>query len=319
MQWREIFVALAPMDYRGDFTTFEPAGMLANMETLSCIGRAPARLTNPEPNRTNTIMATPTIQELFDLSGKVALITGGTGHLGTAFSQALAEAGATVVISSRDETRGREAAAKLPSPGGATHHGVELDQVDGAALRRGFEAAVAVAGQIDVLVNNGLAPLGKDLTEVTFDEFAKHQMNNAGYFELARLLHDHVVRRGAQGSIINLGSMYGQVGSYPDAYEGVCNASPVAYHALKGGTIHMTRHLGVYWAKDGVRVNCLSPGAFPSGKAPQEMVKRLEGKCPMGRMGEPSELKGAIVFLASDASSYMTGQNLTIDGGWTAW
>ena len=264
-------------------------------------------------------MAGQTIQELFDLSGKVALITGGTGHLGTAFSHALAEAGASVIISSRDAARAREAAAKLPSPGGATHHGVELDQVDGAALRRGFDAAVDVGGQVDVLINNGLDALGKDLTEVTFDEFAKHQMNNAGYFELARLLHDHAVQRGAPASIVNLGSMYGQVGSYPDAYEGVCNASPVAYHALKGGTIHMTRHLGVYWAKDHVRVNCLSPGAFPAATAPREMVKRLEGKCPMGRMGDASELKGAIVFLASDASSYMTGQNLTIDGGWTAW
>ena len=105
----------------------------------------------------------------------------------------------------------------------------------------------------------------------------------------------------------------------PDAYEGICSASSVAYHALKGGTIHMTRHLAVYWAKDQVRVNCLSPGAFPSSAAPQKMVDRLEAKCPMGRMGDPSELKGIIVFLASDASSYMTGQNVTVDGGWTAW
>jgi len=116
-----------------------------------------------------------------------------------------------------------------------------------------------------------------------------------------------------------LGSMYGQVGSYPDAYEGVCVASPVAYHTLKGGLIHMTRHLAVYWARDRVRVNCLSPGPFPSEKAAPAMVERLCTKSPMGRMGLPHELKGAIVFLASDASSYMTGQNLTIDGGWTAW
>jgi gluconate 5-dehydrogenase len=81
----------------------------------------------------------------------------------------------------------------------------------------------------------------------------------------------------------------------------------------------MTRHLAVYWASDRVRVNCLSPGAFPSDAAPDTLVTRLEEKCPMGRMGDPSELKGAILFLASDASSYMTGQNLTIDGGWTAW
>ena len=119
--------------------------------------------------------------------------------------------------------------------------------------------------------------------------------------------------------MILLGSMYGQVGSYPDAYEGVCAPSSVAYHALKGGVIHLARHLAVYWAPNGVRVNCLSPGPFPSPKAPAAMVERLKTKSPMKRMGEPSELKGAIVFLASDASSYMTGQNLVIDGGWTAW
>ena len=116
-----------------------------------------------------------------------------------------------------------------------------------------------------------------------------------------------------------LGSMYGVVGSYPETYEGVSPASPVAYHALKGGIIHMTRHLAVYWAKSGSRVNCLSPGPFPGAQAPPEMVERLCEKSPMGRMGIPSELKGALVFLASDASSYMTGQNLIIDGRLTAW
>ena len=116
-----------------------------------------------------------------------------------------------------------------------------------------------------------------------------------------------------------IGSMYGVVGSYPEAYEGICAASPVAYHTMKGGLIHQTRHLSVYWAKDGVRVNCLSPGPFPSEKAPAGLAERLSEHSPMGRMGSPSELKGAVVFLASEASSYITGQNLLVDGGWTAW
>jgi gluconate 5-dehydrogenase len=116
-----------------------------------------------------------------------------------------------------------------------------------------------------------------------------------------------------------IGSMYGLVGSYPDAYEGIGAANPVAYQTLKGGILQMTRHLAVYWAPDGVRVNSLSPGPFPAESASPEMVERLKGKSPMGRMGRPEELKGAIVFLASDASSYMTGQNLVVDGGWTAW
>jgi gluconate 5-dehydrogenase len=132
-------------------------------------------------------------------------------------------------------------------------------------------------------------------------------------------VRNHAVARQAPASIIMLGSMYGLVGSYPDAYKDICAASPVAYHALKGGIIHMTRHLAVYWAKDGVRVNALSPGPFPSPKADAKLVERLSEKCPLGRMGRPHELKGAVVFLASDASSYMTGQNLVIDGGWTAW
>jgi len=116
-----------------------------------------------------------------------------------------------------------------------------------------------------------------------------------------------------------LGSMYALVGSYPDAYAGICQASSVAYHTLKGGIVQMTRHLAVYWAKDGVRVNTLTPGPFPAPTAPRAMVERLCTKSPMGRMGRPDELKGAVVFLASDASGYMTGQNVVIDGGWTAW
>jgi NAD(P)-dependent dehydrogenase (short-subunit alcohol dehydrogenase family) len=109
------------------------------------------------------------------------------------------------------------------------------------------------------------------------------------------------------------------VGSYPDVYDDICAPSPVAYQTLKGGLIQMTRHLAAYWAKDGIRVNTLSPGPFPSSSADSRLIDRLTEKTPLGRMGRPHELKGAIVFLASDASSFMTGQNLIIDGGWTAW
>jgi gluconate 5-dehydrogenase len=264
-------------------------------------------------------MNEPTIHDLFDLTGKVALITGGTGYLGSAMARALAEAGASVVITSRDPARAVAAAATLPVLGNACHYGVGLDHMDPAALERGFGQALARAGRLDVLVNNGHEALARDWTDVTADQFTRQLANATGYFLLARLMRNHAVARAAPASIILLGSMYGQVGSYPDAYEGICVASPVAYHALKGGIIHMTRHLAVYWARDNVRVNCLSPGPFPSEKAAPAMVERLCTKLPMRRMGRPWELKGAIVFLASDASSYMTGQNLTIDGGWTAW
>jgi len=261
----------------------------------------------------------PTTGELFDLSGRVALVTGGTGYLGSAMARALAEAGASVVITSRHADRARAAAKDLPRLGAARHHGVALDQLDPASIEQAFGEALASAGQIDVLVNNGHQADAHDWTNVTAEQFTRQLANATGYFLLARLVHDHAVQRGREASIIMLGSMYGQVASYPDAYEGICPASPVAYHALKGGIIQMTRHLAAYWARDRVRVNCLSPGPFPSDKAPRAMVERLCAKLPMGRMGRPFELKGAIVFLASDASSFMTGQNLTIDGGWTAW
>lgn len=261
----------------------------------------------------------PTIAELFSLAGKTVLITGGTGHLGSAMSRALAEAGASVVLSSRFEDNAKAAVVKLPVAGKARHHALALNHMEPDTLDASFARAVSLAGQVDVLVNNGHEADGHDLTNVNAEQFTRQLANATGYFILGRLLRDHLVTRKASGSIILLGSMYGQVGSYPDAYEGVCPASPVAYHTLKGGILHMTRHLAVYWARDGVRVNCLSPGPFPSAKAAKAMVERLCTKLPMKRMGQPHELKGAIVFLASDASSYMTGQNLVIDGGWTAW
>lgn len=264
-------------------------------------------------------MTEPTIQDLFDLTGRVALITGGSGYLGQSLSRALAEAGATVVVGSREKNRAQQVIDNLPTPRGAVHQAVVLDQMDEASLNAGFDAAVAAAGTVDILINNGQQGHALDLTNVTAEAFSKDLQNATGYFLLSRRFRDHVVARKSTGSIVMIGSMYGVVGSYPDAYDGICVASPVQYHALKGGIIHMTRHLAVYWAKDGVRVNCLSPGPFPSEKAPQAMVERLKKKNPMGRMGVPHELKGPLLMLVSDAGSYVTGQNLLVDGGWTAW
>lgn len=264
-------------------------------------------------------MTEPTVGQLFDLTGRVALITGASGYLGSAMARALAEAGARVVCASRDAARAQQAAEALPDVSSGPHCGVALDQLDEASIESGFNDAVEMAGNVDILVNNGQAADAHDLTNVSAHDFNRQLSNGTGYFLLARHLRDHLVEREAQGAVVMIGSMYGVVGSYPEAYEGVCPASPVAYHALKGGIIHMTRHLAVYWAQDRVRVNCLSPGPFPSEKAPREMVDRLCGKSPMGRMGLPHELKGALLLLVSDAGSYITGQNLLVDGGWTAW
>lgn len=257
--------------------------------------------------------------ELLSLRGKTALITGATGHLGCALAEALAEAGASVVVSSRTLVKAETAAARLPRLEGATHFAVAMDHMEEASIQSGFLRAEELAGKIDVLVNNGHELLAADWKTVTAEQFNRQLANGTGYFLLARRFREHAVSRGGGGSVVMIGSMYGLVGSYPDAYEGISVASPVAYHALKGGILQMTRHLAVSWAADGVRVNCLSPGPFPAETAPPVLVERLKRRSPMGRMGRPEELKGALVFLASDASSYMTGQNLLIDGGWTAW
>lgn len=261
----------------------------------------------------------PTTRELFDLTGKVALITGGAGHLGAAMARALAEAGAEVVVTSRDLQRAESAAARLPARSGTRHHGIELDHMRPAELEGAFRRALDLAGRVDVLVNNGHEAQTDDWRTVTPEQFTRQLANATGYFVLARLVRDHAVERGAGAGIILIGSMYGLVASYPDAYEGLGPASPVAYHALKGGIVQLTRHLAACWARDGVRVNCLSPGPFPGPRASEALVGRLREKLPMRRIGLPHELKGAIVFLAAEASSFMTGQNLVIDGGWTTW
>ena len=258
------------------------------------------------------------VLDLLSLDGKVALITGATGHLGWAMASALAEAGASVIVSSRRLADARRAADRLPKID-APHHAVEIDHMDENSISTGLAAALAEAGKIDVLVNNGHEAVAEDWTTITGERFTRQLANLTGYFLLARAVRNHLVGRESPGSIVLLGSMYGTVGSYPDAYEGISAASPAAYHGLKGGAVQLTRHLAVYWAQDRVRVNCLSPGPFPGPKAPAALIERLNQKSPMRRMGRPEELKGAVVFLASEASSYMTGQNLMIDGGWTAW
>lgn len=263
--------------------------------------------------------AEPTIQQMFDLTGKTAMVTGATGYLGGALSRALAEAGAAVVVTSREQTRAQAFADTLPKPAGARHLGVALDYMDAASIEKGVAEAVRLAGRVDILVNNGYERVTSDWRDVTAEQFTRQLTNATGCFLLARHIRAHAVERGGGASIIMLGSMYGIVGSYPDAYVDVPMSSPVAYHCLKGGILSMTRHLAVYWAKDGVRVNCLTPGPFPAPTVSPKMVERLSSKCPMKRMGKPHELKGAVVYLASDASSYVTGANLIVDGGWMAW
>ncbi len=260
----------------------------------------------------------PTIQQLFDMTGKTCMVTGAGGYLGGSMSRGLAEAGGRLVVTDIDAARAKEVAAELPDPGGVGHFGIALDHMDADAAGRIFADVLARTGGLDVLINNGYEPVRHDWTDVTAEEFTRQLANATGYFMLSRMLRAHVVEKKKKASIVMLGSMYGMVASYPDCYEGICTANPAAYQVFKAGVIQLVRHLAVYWAKDGIRVNAVSPGPFPQTGAPPEMTKRLIPMSPLRRVGIPVELKGAVLFLASDASSYVTGHNLVVDGGWTA-
>lgn len=260
------------------------------------------------------------LSELLSLRGRVAIVTGACGWLGSAMSRALAEAGATVVATSRDGRQAEEFAASLP---GAGHLGLALAQSDTDAIPGFVDEVVGRLGRVDVLVNNAYGGTAPTIESATAEDFDRaYHTGVTAYFLLARAVARHLRGRGAPGSIINIASMYGVVGSYPDAYTGLPVNSPPNYHALKGGVVHLTRHLAVYWARDGIRVNAISPGPFPKPETHAqlpEFIARLEARTPAGRMGRPEDLKGAVVLLASDAGAYITGQNLLVDGGWTAW
>lgn len=262
----------------------------------------------------------PTIQDLFNLQGKVAVLTGAAGWLGSAMSRALAEAGATLVVTSREADKIEAFAATLPGSG---HIGLGFDQGDTDSIPGFVEQVLAKTGKIDILVNNAYGSTAPSIDNATAEDFDKaYHVGVTAYFLLAREVANHLRSRRTPGSIINIASMYGVVASYPDAYTDLPVNSPPTYHGLKGGLVHLTRHLAVYWAKDNIRVNSISPGPFPTAKtqsALPEFIGRLEQKVPMGRMGRPEELKGLVVLLASEAGSYITGQNILVDGGWTAW
>jgi NAD(P)-dependent dehydrogenase (short-subunit alcohol dehydrogenase family) len=260
------------------------------------------------------------IDDLFSLRGRVAIVTGACGWLGSAMSRALAEAGATMVVTSRDADQAAQFATTLP---GERHIGVGFEQGDTDTIPGFVADVVRRLGRVDVLINNAYGATAPDIDDATAEDFDRaYHVGVTAYFLLAREVMFHLRGRQAPGSIVNIASMYGVVGSYPSAYEGLPANSPPNYHGLKGALIHLTRHLAVYWAKYDIRVNAISPGPFPKPDTKErlpEFIDRLEQKVPMGRMGQPEELKGAVVLLASDAGSYITGQNLLVDGGWTAW
>ena len=264
----------------------------------------------------------PTIKDLFDLTGKVAIVTGGAGHLGTAMSEALAEAGANVVVASRNVENCRVVAERL-STDGARALAAQLDIADEASMFACVDQAVDAFGRVDVLVNNAYSALPhRNPEDIPVEVFESALHNNVvAYHGMVKACVPHMRKAGC-GSIINIASMYGMVSPHFDIYRDSDYFSAVHYHATKGGVLQVTRYLAGYFAKERIRVNAISPGAFPRSSIRDEAAWFEEELCkqnPMDRVGEPHELKGAAVFLASQASSYVTGHNLVVDGGWTIW
>ena len=265
----------------------------------------------------------PTIEELFNLKEKVAIVTGGAGHLGTAISEALAEAGANVVIASRNVDNCKALAKKL-SQNYPKAIGLKLDINSEESIFKLVEEVISKFGRLDILFNNAISGKSrKELEQMPVEEFESTLHGGlTSYFCMIKACVPHIKKIG-KGSIVNIASMYGFIAPHFEIYRDKDEYfSPVNYHACKGGVVQMTRYMASYFAKDNIRVNTISPGPFPRPQIIQEspwFEEELAHQNPMNRIGKPWELKGAALFLASDASTYITGHNLVVDGGWTIW
>jgi NAD(P)-dependent dehydrogenase (short-subunit alcohol dehydrogenase family) len=253
-------------------------------------------------------------KNLFDLRGKVAFVTGASSGLGVQFALALARQGADVVIGARRIEKLSDVKAKVEAEG-AKCLAVKLDVTDIAQVRAAVADAIEKFGKIDILVNNaGIGLTGPAASQPDEVWNAVINTNINGSYYVAREIGAHMIGRG-YGRIINIGSIHSTV---------AMPGSPLsAYATSKGGIEMMTKALASEWAKSGVTVNAIGPAYFPSEMTDDAMgnpdfLEQIANACPMGRPGRDGELDGALVYFASDASSYTTGQLLTIDGGWTA-
>jgi NAD(P)-dependent dehydrogenase (short-subunit alcohol dehydrogenase family) len=258
------------------------------------------------------------ILDRFSLKGRVALVTAGAGPLfGRSISTALAEAGATVITASRSLERNQQFADQMRRLGHDVH-GLASDIEDLDSIDALYREIVSQFGRLDVLVNSALARDGHigafaDQTPATWEHAAHGDF--AGLFrhcQRATLAMQPLGR----GSIINIASIYGVVSNDPSLYSGTAMVQPPTYNFVKAGMINFTRYLACYYGKSGIRANCISPGGY-FNQQPEPFVERYSQRVPLGRMMGHEDLQGAVVFLASDASAYVTGANLMVDGGWT--
>ena len=265
-----------------------------------------------------------TLRELMSLEGRVALVTGGAGHIGGAVLQALAELGAATVVADREEGPCRDRAAELQAAFGQPSVGVASDLLDEGATRNLARRACAWRGRLDVLVHcaafvgttgfPGWAEPFEKQSVAAWD--AAMRVNLTAAFVLAQETREQLAASGS-GSIILVSSIYGLAGPDMRLYEGTPMHHPAAYGASKAGLLQLVRYLATTMAPR-VRVNAITPGGVWR-QQPEVFCERYSARAPLGRLATEEDFKGATAFLASDLSAYVTGHNLVVDGGWTAW
>lgn len=264
-------------------------------------------------------------EKLFSLDGRVALVTGAAGYLGHSLSQILAEAGAHVIINGRS-AKTNQLADEMKSRGLKASASI-FDVTDSEAVAMAINRLEIEHGRLDVLINNAYFGKTGTIETATDDDFrSAYEIAVTAAFRLVQqakpLLEKAAGLNPGGASVINIASMYGTVSPDPAIYGESGMNNPPFYGPAKGGLIQLTRYLACHLAGSKIRVNSISPGPFP----PQEIAeknpdffKELCRRNPLGRIGEPDELRGPVLLLASDAGSYITGINLPVDGGWTAW
>ncbi len=272
------------------------------------------------------------MSDAFDISGRVAVVTGGLGQLGTQFSKSLAEAGVKVAIFSRRPFSAEKLAEKFPDLTDRIRV-YEASVTDKAALEKATEQLIDDWGVPHILVNNAgidSKPDGSAEQNAPFEVYPqKHwdeiiDTNLTGVMLTSQVVGSKMAEVG-RGSIINVGSIYGIVSpnqalyAYREERDGIPFVKAISYAASKSGLVNLTRYLGTYWGTKNVRVNLISFGGVKTASFDKEFVEAFLDRVPMRRQAEINEYNGVIRFLASDASSYMTGSNVVVDGGFTAW